>query len=345
MVSKLQYVKRYRSSGKVYTYYRRDGQRIPIRGEPNSIEWLEDYSRIHRSFEQPIQDSAGTLRALIKTYKASPEFAQLAPRTRSDYDGLMAILDDLCGPCGVTTFKRHHAYDIRDKFAATPRKANHVVATLRLLMNFAVKRGWRPENPLLNWDGRLKQGPGWRAWTDDEIAAFLEAPSAHMRLALILGLYTGQREADCLTMTWKQIDGAYIEVTQAKTGARLWIPIHKHLQSALSGAPRTAVTMLTTSTGRSWTQGHFKKEFRIACEDAGLKGLTFHGLRKTAARCLAELGCSEKQIAAITGHKTSAMVSFYTREADQKRLATAAIEIWEKAEPGTKVSKKTGKSV
>ncbi len=44
-------------------------------------------------------------------------------------------------------------------------------------------------------------------------------------------------------------------------------------------------------------------------------------------------------IAAITDHGTSAMMSFDTREAEQERLATAVIEIWEKAEPGTKVSK------
>ena len=60
---------------------------------------------------------------------------------------------------------------------------------------------------------------------------------------------------------------------------------------------------------------------------------------------LAELGCSEKQIAAITGHKTSAMVSLYTREADQKKLADAAIEIWERGKSGTKVSNITDKSV
>ena len=94
---------------------------------------------------------------------------------------------------------------------------------------------------------------------------------------------------------------------------------------------RTAVNILTTVTGIPWNQGHFKKEMRTAIYDAELRGLTFHGLRKTAAKKLAELGCSEDQIRAITGHKTSAMVAHYTREADQKRLATAAIEMWEKA--------------
>jgi enterobacteria phage integrase len=46
-----------------------------------------------------------------------------------------------------------------------------------------------------------------------------------------------------------------------------------------------------------------------------------HGLRKAAARRLAEAGCSAKQIQAITRHKSLAEVERYTRKADQTRLA------------------------
>jgi integrase len=51
-----------------------------------------------------------------------------------------------------------------------------------------------------------------------------------------------------------------------------------------------------------------------------------HGLRKAAARRLAEAGCSSKQIAAITGHKSLAEIERYTRAADQERLAVEAVE-------------------
>jgi len=48
-------------------------------------------------------------------------------------------------------------------------------------------------------------------------------------------------------------------------------------------------------------------------------------LRKLSARKLAEAGCSEKEIQAITGHATSRMVAHYTKGADQRKRATAAI--------------------
>ena len=56
-----------------------------------------------------------------------------------------------------------------------------------------------------------------------------------------------------------------------------------------------------------------------------LNGLVFHGLRKSAAARLAEAGCSEHEIMAITGHKTLSEVQRYTRQARQKTMAQSAI--------------------
>ena len=51
-----------------------------------------------------------------------------------------------------------------------------------------------------------------------------------------------------------------------------------------------------------------------------------HGLRKAAARRLAEAGWSASEIMAITGHKTLAEVERYTRAAKQEQLARRAIK-------------------
>ena len=64
-----------------------------------------------------------------------------------------------------------------------------------------------------------------------------------------------------------------------------------------------------------------------AIRDAGLpRRCKPHGLRKAAARRLAEAGCSASEIMAITGHKTLAEVERYTRAAEQERLARQAIQ-------------------
>jgi integrase len=51
---------------------------------------------------------------------------------------------------------------------------------------------------------------------------------------------------------------------------------------------------------------------------------TFHGLRKAAARRLAEAGCSANEIAAWSGQSLRE-VERYTRAADQARLARNAM--------------------
>jgi integrase len=58
---------------------------------------------------------------------------------------------------------------------------------------------------------------------------------------------------------------------------------------------------------------------------AEIRTLQFRDLRRTCVVYLGELGLEDHLIAAITGHRTLAMVALYTRTADQEKLATAAI--------------------
>ena len=146
-----------------------------------------------------------------------------------------------------------------------------------------------------------------------------------MGLAFKLALYTGQREGDVLAMTWHDYDGERIQVVQSKTGTKLSIPVHSALREALDAQARVSPIILTAATGRPFTCSGFRHHFVKATKNARLSGVTFHGLRYTAATRLAEAGCSLKEIAAVTGHKSLAMIEKYTSAADQKRLAGAAI--------------------
>ena len=157
------------------------------------------------------------------------------------------------------------------------------------------------------------------------IERFLETAPPMMELAFKIGLYTGQREGDVLRMSWHDYDGERIHVVQAKTGAKLRIPVHMELRKALDAHARVSPIILTTASGKPFTGSYFRHHWRKAMAAAGLEGLVFHGLRYTAAAKLAEAGCSLKEIAAITGHKSLAMLEKYSRGADQEKLAGAAI--------------------
>src|SRR5262249_35299520 len=115
-------------------------------------------------------------------------------------------------------------------------------------------------------------------------------------------------------------------VRQQKTGTELNLPVHPELQAMLDLVPAAQLTFITTQRGASYKPKAFTQWFAVACDKAGLSSeCTFHGLRKAAARRLAEAGCTVHEIASHTGHASLGEVERYTKAADQKRLAQAAM--------------------
>ena len=107
----------------------------------------------------------------------------------------------------------------------------------------------------------------------------------------------------------------------------LWLPVHPALKEEIDAwrLTATAVTILTARNGVPFGRSLPPAAHAAIKAHPQLRGLVFHGLRMTAAAKLAEAGCSTHEIAAITGHKTLAMIEHYTAGADQVRRAKAAI--------------------
>jgi integrase len=145
-------------------------------------------------------------------------------------------------------------------------------------------------------------------------------------LALTLLLYTGQRRGGVIRMGRQHIRNGVVHVRQQKTGIELAIPIHATLQAVITETPVDHLTLLTTQTGKPFSAAGFGNWFRDRCNEAGLAHCSAHGLRKTAARRLAEAGCTMHEIAAITGHASLSEVQRYTKAVDQARLAQSAME-------------------
>ena len=165
----------------------------------------------------------------------------------------------------------------------------------------------------------------WRAWTDEECAAF-EArwPVGTMeRRAYLLALYTGQRKGDLVLMTRAhRKDGAFASCSPrpARISDTRAPRTRRRAGDGRAHEPAHDVGRQGVRSGLFWRVVRRRDRQGRADRDCVL-----HGLRKTAARRLAECGCSEEQIKAVTGHATSRMVAHYTKGANQLKLATAAI--------------------
>lgn len=126
-----------------------------------------------------------------------------------------------------------------------------------------------------------------------------------------------------------------MRLRQSKTGARVMIPVGTRLKVALDATPKRSTVILTSADNKPWTEDGFRSSWRKACAAAGISGLTFHDLRGTAVTRLAVAGCTEAEIAAITGHSlrdVGAILDAHYLHRDPA-LAESAIH---KLEKGTK---------
>jgi integrase len=157
---------------------------------------------------------------------------------------------------------------------------------------------------------------------------------------MALLLYTAQRRGDIVRMGPQHVRTGMITVraqkTSRTTGKTLLIPIHPALAELLAATPARHLTFLTTKTGAPFSAAGFGNKVREWCDEAGLPDCTAHGLRKAQCRRLAEAGCSEHEIAAISGHESLSEIRTYTRAAEQTRMAKSAMETVTAAFPAAK---------
>lgn len=328
-------VKVYKSRGKLYAYHRKTGQRL--RAPFGSAAFLEELDRLNNTSQ--VVAKHGTLAGLIVSYKRSPEFRELAARTKSDYEKVFDYLEPL-GFDPLVGISSAYVIQIRDAaFAAKRRRfANYVLAVLRLVLKWGAVRGLVDTNQAATVP-KLRRPRGVpkanRAWDDDECEAVLSAAQGGLKLAVALGMFAGMREGDAITVPVRAYDGAWLRWVQSKTGELVELPVHPQLREILD-RPQTApgaiasLTLVHRERGGPYSGDGFRTMFfrlikRLEAEGKVRPGLTFHGLRHTAGRLLADRGADPRTIAVLLGHKTLVMAAHYSDAADRKKRAVAAV--------------------
>jgi hypothetical protein len=216
---------------------------------------------------------------------ASPEWRRLADRTRRDYRGHLQALRELFGryPLTALTPRAIYAYKAKLSDPATglmSRQRRYDLQVLQALCAYGVAIGSLASNPATKL--RLPGNPPRRAyWTEENVAQFLAAdPPPSIRLALMLGLWTGQRQADILNLRWSDMSvdregRSWISLEQRKsrragrTAKRVEIPISETLAAELAKADRTSVYVVShATTGRPYHQKYFRDVWRTATPES-----------------------------------------------------------------------------
>ena len=102
------------------------------------------------------------------------------------------------------------------------------------------------------------------------------------------------------------------------------LPILPPLCRSIDATQIGHLVYLVTASGKPHSAKAFGNWFKKRCREAGLDGLSAHGLRKLGAQRCAEAGASEHQLMALFGWTTPQQAALYTRKANRARLEAAA---------------------
>jgi integrase len=284
-----------------------------------SLDWLVaaylDCSETSRSpFKTQAAETRRTRRNILDNLRTA--YGRM-PLFRTDGRGNRSML-----------LTRQHVQKMVNEKVATPFAQRNFLNTLRAMFAWSVEEGELPDNPTLGVTRAKAKTAGYPTWSEAEIARFeaRHPVGTKARLAFALLLHTGQRRGDIVRMGPQHIHNGALAITQEKTGTTVAIPVHPKLREIIDATPMVGVkTFLVTQHGKPYVAAGFGNWFRDLCNEAECPGVSAHGLRKATATRLADIGCSEHEIASILGHTSIAVVEIYTRAANRKRLAQSAM--------------------
>lgn len=212
--------------------------------------------------------------------------------------------------------------------AGRPRtiaSVNRELQMLRNMLNVARRNDWLDENPFSRGASLISaadERQRRRVLSFEEEARLLaqcvdrreERPPlppiqvhrSHLRAIVVCALDTAMRRGE---LRWRDLDtmgdggGRRITVQQmnTKTLEERGAPISRRLQEEL-GRLR-AETLCRPDDLVFGITSDFKQAWRNACRDAGITGLRFHDLRRTAATRLHREGMSIGEVSRLLGHK------------------------------------------
>ena len=175
----------------------------------------------------------------------------------------------------------------------------------------------------------------------EEVKMLVDTAEGEWKLLILFAYFTGARLCDCCRMQWEGVDlaGETLTYQQAKTGAKVTLPLHPDLLARLNklaGNDKPEVFILPTlagqrGSGRCGLSETFKKLVRKAGLDLQtVKGAgnqmfsrrTFHALRHSFTSALANQNVAAELRMKLTGHKTEGEHRKYTHhELDNLRTA------------------------
>lgn len=295
------------------------------------------YPRVRKVERQAL----GDLRNIFNQYSESPEFKRLVPEWRERKLWLFRLIEKDLGWMTAADLEdrlaRTSFYELRDKYADLPHRADKMMQALASVLAWAYDRGKIAVNhaqrikPLI--DSRLSPHQEKEYTAEQEEMLLARLPRDLMRI-FVLALYTGLRRGDLIALGPAALkrDG-WLVCMPSKTSTTTRIEVHfpvfemSPLAEIVRTLPRSGKTLLTTDAGAEWDKTNLSQRWRRQMIKLEMDGMRFHDIRHTTENRLAAAGCTEAERNAITGRPLAAG-SGRAYVARSRELALNAFRKW-----------------
>lgn len=309
-------------------YYFRKGHRPRVRlpdrpGTPAFVAaYHEALSGAARPYAPANANPAHTLAWLIGEYRSSSAWAALSVGTRRVRDTFFAQMLEAGGGRPFAEISRKTIRASLDKRKDKPGVARQFLFAARAMFAWALDAEHVAQDPTMGLRVKLPRSEGYKIWEEPQMAAY-EArwpTGTRERLAYDLLAYTGLRRSDACRLGPSHVRGGVATISTMKTGQEVYIVMAEELLASIAATPHGA-TYILSAHGRAYTKESFGNVFGGWCVEAGLKGYSAHGLRKTSATAAANAGATDQENMAKHGWGDARTAAIYTRKANRRKLA------------------------
>jgi integrase len=278
---------------------------------------------------KPTVPAAKSLFSVVADQFMAIHGAKLKPRTLEEQQRIIRLfLKPAFGTLDITAISRIEVEAAHAKWKKTPRAANHALAVMSSLMNWAEEHKYRPEdsNPCRKIT-HYPQNNRERFLQPDELARLGAAldqaereqlATPHAIAALRLLIFTGARLSEILTLQWSWVDlgRAALLLPDSKTGQKT-IPLNAPAVDVLNAIPRMAGNPFVIAGHRHGARMvNLQKPWRRIRAIAGLDDVRIHDLRHTFASVGVAAGGSLPIIGRALGHARTETTARYAHLTD-----------------------------
>lgn len=283
-------------------------------------------STVWRRYEQEmkrLEIKGGSFSELVDLYMSSPQFSDLAPRSRKDAERYWLKIEPVFGRAKADIIEPKHIRAYMDKRGNSSKtQANREKSFMSAAFSWGFERGKVTKNPCQGVKAFTEKARD-RYVTDEEYNAVYAVAPDYVKACMEISYLCAARKGDVLKLSKGQLSDEGIFIRQGKTGKaqiKMWTPRLREAVTLAKNVKSRIETMyvIHSKHGQKYTISGFDSAWDKAKKTAAMTAkknslvmsfdFTFHDLK---AKGVSDYEGDKQR---FSGHKTPSQVAVYDRK-------------------------------